>query len=197
MGNSLIISICFLFLRDNHRRRCWRWIHFKNHKCKVQWGSNPQLQNIIIQNKENISIIQIAMQPVKMENIKTVNGTNSGRTWITKSLMCNKITFSYQLKWKWISPIVILVLCVNWLAIAIAALKKQTTPSPSQRQKQTEKPKLANLNNQNKKPRSQPNLPQKSVLAWSHKIESSFMIRNTALTFDYSFFCFIVCIEDT
>lgn len=162
MGNSLIISICFLFLRDNHRRWCWRWIHFKNHKCKVQWGSNPQLQNIIIQNKENISIIQIAMQPVKMENIKTVNGTNSGRTWITKSLMCSKTTFSYQLKWKWISPIVILVLCVNWLATAVAALKKANKQYPLPLK---DKNKLKNPNKQisttkTKNPRVHPTSPK-------------------------------------
>lgn len=68
------------------------------------------------------------------------------------------------------SPIVILVLGVDWLTVAMAALKKKPTTKHT-----------------NKKPHPQKN-PHKILLARSCKIESSSLIRNTALTFDYSFF---------
>lgn len=124
---------------------------FKKHKCKVQWGSNPQLQYIITQNKENISIISIPMQPVKMENIKSVNKIKSRRTWITKSLMCSKTSFSYQLKWK-----VNFSNCHSDLVCKLISSGnfcfEKTTSSPlyPKRQKQTKKSKQANLNDQNK-----------------------------------------------
>lgn len=49
----LVFSFSGIIIEDSGEG----WIHFKNHKRKVQWGGNPQFQNITTQNKENLSIV--------------------------------------------------------------------------------------------------------------------------------------------